>query len=176
METIANKPLLGIKLDLQKGNNLRKLAYILWLIDKPVEIVQAILRKLRYPATQVNLVLSACHLWKDLGSISTARLSMVANRLEDVPPIAIYANYLAARDDKICGNFQAYIDRLHQITPRITGDDLRQRGLPPGPIYKRILGNIRDAWLDGKIDSVEQEEAYLDELIRNEPSLHPSGK
>jgi tRNA nucleotidyltransferase (CCA-adding enzyme) len=64
---------------------------------------------------------------------------------------------------------------LHQITPQITGDDLRERGIPPGPIYKRILGDIRDAWLDGKIDNVEQEEDYLNELLTNEPSFHPSG-
>jgi tRNA nucleotidyltransferase (CCA-adding enzyme) len=175
IEIIAQKPLFGIKLDLHKGNNLRKLAYILWLIDKPVEKTQAILRRLHFPATQVNMILSACHLWKDLSWVPVAKLSMIAKRLEDVPALAIYANYLAARDDKICGKFQAYVYRLHQITPQITGDDLRERGIPPGPIYKRILGDIRDAWLDGKIDNVEQEEDYLNELLTNEPSFHPSG-
>ena len=92
----------GLKLDLEKGNNLRKLAYILWFIHQPVEKIQVILRKLRYPATQVKVVLAACHLWKDLPWVANAKLSMIANRLEDVPPIAIYANFLAARDDNIC--------------------------------------------------------------------------
>jgi tRNA nucleotidyltransferase (CCA-adding enzyme) len=127
---------------------------------------------LRYPATQVKAVLSACHLWKDLPWVATAKLSMIANRLEDVPPLAIYANSLAARDDKLCNNLQAYLDRLNTITPRITGDDLRERGLIPGPIYKRVLSAIRDGWLDGKIENVDQEEAYLNELIRNDPSFH----
>jgi tRNA nucleotidyltransferase (CCA-adding enzyme) len=63
---------------------------------------------------------------------------------------------------------------MNTITPKVTGEDLRRRGLPPGPIYKRILGAIRDGWLDGKIENNEQEQAYLDELIRNEPGLHPS--
>ena len=172
LDYIPEKPLYGLKLDLEKGNNLRKLAYILWFINQPVEKTQAILKRLRYPATQVKAVLSACHLWKDLPWVATAKLSMIANRLEGVPPLAIYANSLAARDDKLCNNLQAYLDRLNTITPRITGDDLRERGLIPGPIYKRVLSAIRDGWLDGKIENVDQEEAYLNELIRNDPSFH----
>ncbi len=174
MDSIPDKPLLGIKLDVDKSNNLRRLAYILWLINQPVEKTQIIMRRLRYPATQVNVVISACKLWKDLPWISNARLSQIANRLSDVPGLAIYANYLAARDDKICGNFQAYLNRLTKITPRINGDDLRKLGLPTGPAYKRILGALRDGWLDGKIENVNQEAAYLNELLKNEPSLHPA--
>ena len=174
LDFVNIKPLHGIKLDLKRGTNLRKLAYILWFIHQPVEKTQPVLRKLRYPTTQVKDVLAACRLWKDLPWVANAKLSMIANRLEDVPPMAIYANFLAARDENLCNNFQAYLNRLNTITPRITGDDLRERGLPPGPIYKRILGAIRDGWLDGKIENNEQEQAYLDELIRNEPGLHPS--
>jgi tRNA nucleotidyltransferase (CCA-adding enzyme) len=174
LDFINSKPLHGIKLELGKGNNLRKLAYILWFIHQPVEKTQAILRKLRYPTTQVKDVLVASRLWKDLPWVANAKLSMIANRLEDVPPIAIYASYLAARDDTICNNFQAYLNRLNTITPKVTVEDLRQQGLPPGPVYKRILGAIRDGWLDGKIENNDQEQAYLDELINNEPSLRPS--
>lgn len=121
-------------------------------------------------------MLAACNLWKDLPWIANARLSSIANRLEDVPALAIYANYLAAQDDTICNNLQAYMDRLNAITPKITGNDLRARGIPPGPVYKRILGSIRDAWLDGKIQNNDQERAYLDELVRNEPGINPTGK
>ncbi len=174
MEAIPNKPLHGIRLDLERGNSLRRLAYILWLINLPVEKTQVILRRLRYPSSQVNVVLSASKLWKDLPWIANARLSQISNRLVDVPALAIYAVYLAARDDKICGNLQAYLDRLGEISPQVNGDDLRQRGLPPGPVYKRILGTLREAWLDGKINTVEQEETYLNELLINESSIHPA--
>jgi tRNA nucleotidyltransferase (CCA-adding enzyme) len=175
LEAIPVKPLHGIKLDLDKGNNLRRLAYILWLINQPMEKTQVILRRLRYPSTQVNDVLTACKLWKDLPWMANARLSQIANRLVDVPGLAIYASFLAARDDKICGNFQALMNRLGEISPNISGDDLRKRGFPPGPAYKRILGAIRDAWLDGKIDNGTQEEELLNELLQNESSVHPSG-
>lgn len=173
---LESKPLMGLRLDLKRGINLRRLAYILLIINQPVEKVQAILRHLRYPATQTSIVLSACRLWKDLPWLGNAKLSLIANRLEDVHPLAIYANFLAARDEQVCNNFQAYLNRMNTILPTINGDDLKERGIPPGPIYKRILGAIRDGWLDGKIENVDQENTYLDELIRNEPSLHPASE
>ncbi|NJD59580.1 MAG: CCA tRNA nucleotidyltransferase, partial [Anaerolineae bacterium] len=174
MSLIEAKSLRGIRLELNKKNNLRKLAYILWFISQPVEKAQAIMRRLRYPSTQVKTVLSACRLWKDLPWVANAKLSAIANRLEEVPPLAIYANFLAARDDGICSNLQAYQDRLNTIQPGVNGDDLRRHGLPPGPIYKKILSALRDAWLDGKIEDYFQEHAFLDELIRNETGVHPA--
>jgi tRNA nucleotidyltransferase (CCA-adding enzyme) len=171
LNAIDVKPLHGIRLELHKKNNLRRLAYILWLVSQPVEKVQQIMRRLRYPSTQVKTVLSACRLWKDLPWVANARLSMIASRLEEVPPLAIYANFLAARDDNICNNLQAYLDRLNSIQPGVTGDDLRKRGLPPGPVYKRNLGALRDAWLDGKIEDNFQEQVFLEELIKNETGI-----
>lgn len=173
---LDSKPLIGLKLDLKRGSNLRRLAYILWIIHQPVEKIQVILRRLRYPATQSKVVLSACHLWKDLPWLGHAKLSMIANRLEDVPAMAIYATFLAARDDRVCNNLQAYLNRVNSITPTVTGYDLKDRGLPPGPAYKRILGAIRDGWLDGKIENDDQERAFLDELIKNEPGVHSNGQ
>lgn len=174
LDAIDTKPLNGIDLDLSKGHSRRTLAYLLWFINLPVEKIQVILRRLRYPATQVKNIILASRLWKDLPWVANAKLSMIANRLEDVPPIAIYANFLAAREEGVCSNLQAYLDRLNAIHPAINGDDLRERGLAPGPVYKRILAAIRDAWLDGKIENNEQELAFLDELISDEPSLHPA--
>jgi len=37
--------------------------------------------------------------------------------------------------------------------PLITGDDLRRAGIPPGPAYKRILDAVRDAQLEGHLQS-----------------------
>jgi tRNA nucleotidyltransferase (CCA-adding enzyme) len=173
LSQLKNKPLSGLRLDLKRGSTLRRLAYILWIIHLPTEKIQAILRKLRYPSTQVKAVLAASHLWKDLPWLANAKLSALANRLEDVPPLAIYATYLAARDDHVCHNLQAYLHRVNSITPSVNGNVLKSLGLPPGPVYKRILGAIRDGWLDGKIETVDQEKTFLDELISNETSIHP---
>ena len=38
-------------------------------------------------------------------------------------------------------------------SPLVTGDDLKELGLPPGPVYREILDRIRDAQLDKQIAS-----------------------
>ncbi len=40
-----------------------------------------------------------------------------------------------------------------QVRPArlLTGDDLKQLGLPPGPLYSQILRRVEDAQLDGKV-------------------------
>jgi hypothetical protein len=40
--------------------------------------------------------------------------------------------------------------------PLITGDDLRQIGVPTGPAYRRILDGVRDAQLEQRIGSKEE--------------------
>jgi tRNA nucleotidyltransferase (CCA-adding enzyme) len=171
LQRVAEKPLVGLKLDLQRGHNLRRLAYILLIINLPLDKVQAILKKLRYPSTQSKIVHAAIHLWRDLPRLANAKLSQIASHLDGVPPMAVYAVYLAARDDQLCNNFQAYFDRINSIHPSITGDDLRKAGIPPGPIYRQILGSLRDAWLDGKINTPAQEREILGELIKNEQRI-----
>jgi hypothetical protein len=39
--------------------------------------------------------------------------------------------------------------------PLVTGDDLQARGLRPGPAFKYILQALRDAQLDGEIQTKE---------------------
>ena len=173
---LEQKPLYGLKLDLQKGSSKRKLAYSLWFIHQPQEKIQIILRKLRFPVTQSKVILSASHLWKDLAWMANARISQIASRLEDVPAIAIYAVFLATRDERVSKKIQEYIVRINSITPAISGNDLKKRGIPPGPVYKRILGAIRDAWLDGKITNADQELVFFDELIINDLANNPSSQ
>jgi poly(A) polymerase len=49
--------------------------------------------------------------------------------------------------------------------PFITGNDLKGRRLPPGPIYKQLLDDVREAQLDGTITSREEALAMLVRLI-----------
>ena len=48
-----------------------------------------------------------------------------------------------------------YQRRLRHIRSILTGDDLRQMGLPPGRLYSQILTRLRAAHLDGEIASRE---------------------
>ncbi|MCR4414985.1 MAG: hypothetical protein NUV77_21410, partial [Thermoguttaceae bacterium] len=49
--------------------------------------------------------------------------------------------------------------------PLATGDDLKERGLAPGPLYKTLLDRVRDAQLDGEIQDREAALRLVDRLI-----------
>jgi tRNA nucleotidyltransferase (CCA-adding enzyme) len=54
------------------------------------------------------------------------------------------------------------------VRPATTGDDLKALGLQPGPRFKTLLEQLRAAWLDGEVVSLEQERALLERLIAAE--------
>ncbi len=53
------------------------------------------------------------------------------------------------------------------VRPVTNGDDLRKLGLPPGPIYAKLLGRLRAAWLDSEVKSLAEEQALLQTLLND---------
>jgi poly(A) polymerase len=48
--------------------------------------------------------------------------------------------------------------------PLLTGDDLKELGIPPGPVYKQLLDVVREAQLDGTITTKEQALGLVDQM------------
>ncbi len=56
--------------------------------------------------------------------------------------------------------------------PLITGDDLKQAGIPPGPAYQQLLSEVRDAQLEGTItarpEAVQLAQKLWEETLRRQ--------
>jgi tRNA nucleotidyltransferase (CCA-adding enzyme) len=95
----------------------------------------------------------------------------------DLPPSAIYSllapysgqgiflMWVASDSALIRQRLELYHRRLQYVKPEIDGAWLQERGVEPGPIYRQILGALRDARLDGQVDSLSEEEALAEELL-----------
>jgi len=143
-----------------------ELGYTLWLVRLPAGQAALAIGRLKLPAYLAKIVLAACELWADRHTLPDLPTSAVVARLEDVQPLARYALYLAAYDEpEVQEILYNYITRWQQVEPIIDGHGLRALGLPPGPQYKNILGNLRDAWLDGEIKTAQEERAFLEKLL-----------
>ncbi|MFN2151117.1 MAG: CBS domain-containing protein [Anaerolineales bacterium] len=148
-----------------KGQSLyRVLAYTLWLMRLPAPKARKVAKRLRVARVIAETVQNSCELWQKLPVSPDARPSELVELFDKVTPAALYAVYSASNDEELCQNIYAYITTWRQIKPQNTGDDLQARDLPPGPHYKEILTRLRQAWLDGEVNSPEAEAALLDQL------------
>ena len=82
--------------------------------------------------------------------------SQLAALREQAPPAALLATVFDDQDIA-SQNVKAYFSSLARIKPELTGDDLVKMGLEPGPVFKQILDEVRDAKLDGKVDGKMEE-------------------
>jgi tRNA nucleotidyltransferase (CCA-adding enzyme) len=143
------------------------LVYTLWLAILPSAQAASILGRLRVPGWLAKIILAASnHYHKTPIEISDSP-SEVVIKLDDLPPLALYVNFLLAEDKEVQQKYIDYATKWQEIQPNTTGHDLRARGIPPGPEYSRILDTLRAAWLDGQVSSHEQENILLEKLIND---------
>jgi tRNA nucleotidyltransferase (CCA-adding enzyme) len=70
-------------------------------------------------------------------------------------------------DDSLKESVCAYRKALTGMDMGITGNDLRGMGVPEGPHVGRLLRQIRARWLEGRILNRNDENSYVEMLIRN---------
>ncbi len=89
--------------------------------------------------------------------------------LERLPDTALYAAWLLLDDSPTSQKKLAdYMNVWRHQRARISGADLINMGIPTGPRYKLILDALRFAWIDGKVNSRDEEQSLLRELLLEE--------
>jgi tRNA nucleotidyltransferase (CCA-adding enzyme) len=141
------------------------LSYLLWLGKLPEMTLRSIASRLRFKSDLRKLLVATSKLNRVLPELVGAPPSEVVHVLDKTPRLAVFAAYLINKTDNLRKPLLSYVMEWSSVEPITTGDDLREMGLPPSPAYGRILTALRDAWLDGKINSTEEEQLYLGVLI-----------
>lgn len=93
------------------------------------------------------------------------RPSEVDRRLHRAPDEVLVTLWAAAPTATARRQIVAYATRLRHVKPVADGQALKARGVAPGPVYGELLNGLREAWLDGKISSAEEEATLLDRLL-----------
>jgi tRNA nucleotidyltransferase (CCA-adding enzyme) len=73
---------------------------------------------------------------------------------------------LATLDAQLRVVLQRYATAWQYTQPSIDGHALKGLGVQPGPQYRRILDELRRAWLDGEVETIEQENQLLERLLK----------
>jgi tRNA nucleotidyltransferase (CCA-adding enzyme) len=138
------------------------MGYMIWFMDLAEDDILSISRRLDFSADMSHAVWAVAQLKKSLPFLINSKPSVWTFALEKLPLLSIYTVYLVSREHALLD----YLSIWRHVKPRTTGDDLKARGLIPGPRFGEILLQLRAGWLDGEISSPEQEQDLLQRLIK----------
>ncbi len=136
------------------------LGWILWLMPLSAFEIDFLSRRLDFPALLTKSVQAASALLNKLPAMVGWKPSQWTYYLDELPATSVYAVYLMRMEPAL----RDYLVIWRKVRPTINGNDLKQRGLQPGPRYTEILRQLRAAWLDGEVISREEELRLLEKL------------
>ena len=91
--------------------------------------------------------------------------SRIYHLLHDYSLPAITAISLACDSPVARQHIQLFLNKLRYIKSALTGDDLKIMGIAPGPRLKEVLHLLREARLDGKLSTKQDEEALVNNWL-----------
>lgn len=140
----------------------QSLGWIFYIMNFNVMDIESLAERLAFPALLTKAAIAASSLNKDLSSFKDWKPSQWTFHLDNLPSLAIYAAYLVSGIEDL----RNYLANWQYIKPHTTGDDLKKRGLEPGPRFGEILRQLRAAWLDGEVKAEKEEKLLLDGLVK----------
>jgi tRNA nucleotidyltransferase (CCA-adding enzyme) len=140
-----------------------------WLTGHPGGVLTGILERLNLPKRESQNILAARQAADRLAALpKDASPSRLVDLLEDVPEPALVGAVLQS-EGPVRDRLERYLTEWRTIQPATDGSVLRRRGLPPGPRYREILHTLRNARLDGRISTAEDETQMLNALLADLP-------
>jgi len=139
----------------------QSLDWNLYLVNLTETDIEFLAERLAFPALLTKIVISASKLKKELPSFKNWKPSQWTFHLDELPSLSVYAVYLVSKENALSD----YLSKWQHVKPVTTGDDLKARGLEPGPRFGEILRQLRAAWLDGEVKTKEEELKLLDKLL-----------
>ena len=150
------------------------LSLLVW--DNSAEEVELVIERLRLSRAVAQRLREIPRLRQALTELGAEpRPSDAVAKLDRHGDQALLAASIMVGDGGIREMLRHYAVGWRHIAPAITGEDLRRRGLPPGPRYREILDALRSARLDGIAVDRADEERLLEEWLRRDAAAATQG-
>jgi tRNA nucleotidyltransferase (CCA-adding enzyme) len=140
--------------------------YFLGLLDRLKDsVVDEILDRLAAPAKIRERVRQARAHYRDVLYVFYRRQELKPSSIYDLlAPLeteAILLMMAKARQETAKKYISLYLTHLREVKVTLTGDDLKELGVPPGPQYRKLFAELRDAKLDGIVTNRDEEAAFI---------------
>jgi tRNA nucleotidyltransferase (CCA-adding enzyme) len=130
------------------------------------EAVEHLINRLLIPRRISSGLRSLQTLHETLPKLETPeRPSQIVTLLGPLPDELLALGWLASDDPTITAKLERYTREWRHVQCEMTGKDLKQLGLPPGPVYRHVFETLRAARLDGEITTREEEEQRVSEIL-----------
>lgn len=94
--------------------------------------------------------------------------SAVYRLLQKYSPGAIAMCALAADEPTVRSQLERYLNELRYVKTHLDGDALKALGVKPGPRLGKMLEALREARLDGAVNTREEEASLVHRLLRED--------
>ena len=130
---------------------------------------EKVIKHLHFPKAAAQILRDTAAIKANIDDLCLPGLapSRVYELLHGYSLVAIEANTLGAGSETAAEHTELYLNVLRHVNPALTGEDLLKLGLPQGPRIKEVLQRLREARLDGKINSRKEEEEMVKGWINN---------
>ncbi|MCS7313164.1 MAG: CCA tRNA nucleotidyltransferase, partial [Acidobacteria bacterium] len=142
----------------------------------PAEDRETVLREYQWPQEVYRLVVEGRDLLRQFQTwyhrTPSATPGEVALRWRDWP-LWLVLFLMAISDEPLRGYARRYLTEWRTLRPLLTGDDLRQMGLEPGPAFREILDRLWVAQVDGQVRDPTEARAWVTRYVNS--AIRPLG-
>jgi tRNA nucleotidyltransferase (CCA-adding enzyme) len=127
------------------------------------EEAESLISHLNLPKSSAQTLRDSITVKNKMRSLATPGISpsFIYSLLHGLSSPALVANSLATESPVASQNIHLFLNRLKDIKVSLTGDDLVQMGIAPGPQIGEILERLHQARLNGKIATRQEEEEVI---------------
>jgi len=145
------------------GSELRAFAYLALLCYRfDLTGLEAVITRLKIPSAQADDLRQVLALKEMLPMLSKRQSpSVLVHALDEFSEPALFAVWAATESKMAARQIQRYVCKLRHVRPALDGKYLKSLGMKPGPEMGRVLDALRDALLDGRLRTREEQEAFV---------------
>lgn len=144
----------------------RSLYLALLLYRLSPQSLEAVLQRLKVPRAEAAPLRMIPELRKTLRRVAPARRpSRIFRALRPFPTLLLATAWVASERESLRDKLYRFQTVYRHVEPALSGEDLKRMGLRPGPLFGRILETLREARLDGRVATREEEEALVRRML-----------
>jgi tRNA nucleotidyltransferase (CCA-adding enzyme) len=137
-----------------------------WLAPLPKPLPEMVARRLKARKSTLTDLLAVEELKVKLCRLpSSAKPSTIASICREHAPRTCLVVRMLNVSPEVNEWLDRFVSEWRLVKPAHSGDDLRQLGLPPGPVYTVILDRLLAARLDNEIEDEKAERAMLESIL-----------